>query len=183
MSFLTSLLDYLKSKQEPPSAAKSGPNALGEYVAAEVTRAELDYQNVRSRALSLVAASGGLVALVSGLLAIAAGSSKSAVPSDSEWTIGIALGFFVISTICALEINLPQQVISGDVSKLGSLVECHWDDTGWDKSVATILVQYLASLRKDNSRNAKWLKASIGLQILGISFIAVSAILILVHTN
>jgi hypothetical protein len=120
---------------------------------------------------------------VSGLLAIADGTSNSAIPKDSDWTIGVALGFFIASTVCALAINLPQTVVSGDVTKLGALVDCHWDDTGWDKSVATILVEYLVSLRKDNTRNAIWLRWSILCQILGIAFIAVSALLILVHAH
>lgn len=183
MNFASSLLNFLKRQQGSNAAETSGPNALGAYVATEVSRAEQDYQNVRSRALSLVTTSGGLVALISGLLAIAEGTSSSVIPKDSEWTIGVALSFFIVSTVCALAINLPQTVVSGDVTKLGALVDCHWDDTGWDKSVATILVEYLVSLRKDNTRNATWLRWSILFQILGIAFIAVSAFLILIHTN
>lgn len=67
------------------------PNDLGAHVASEVSRSEQDYQNVRGRSLSLVGVSGGLVALVSGLLAIAAGSTKPVLPLSSRWTLGVAL--------------------------------------------------------------------------------------------
>lgn len=161
----------------------SGPNDLGAYVASEVDRAEQDYQNVRNRALNLVATSGGLVTLVSGLLAIAVGTDKSIVPLDSRWTIAVALGSFIASTVFALIINFPQSVTSSDQTKLGALVEGHWDDDGWSKRVAEILVEYLKSLRVDNGRTANWLTASISSQIAGITFIAVSAFLILIHAS
>lgn len=161
----------------------AGPNELGAYIAAEVTRTEQDYQNVRSRALNLVATSGGLVALVTGLLAIAAKTITSAIPTDSRWTIAIAMGSFIASTICALVVNYPQRVVSGDLTKLGALVECHWEDSGWDKSVAQILVTYLISLRKDNNHSAKWLKASITLQIAGIAGLGIATFMIIQHAS
>jgi hypothetical protein len=170
-------------KEKSKVAPASSPNDLGVYIASEVARAEQDYQNVRTRALSLVGTSGGLVALVSGLLAIAVGSAKAVVPTDARWTIAVALSSFILSTISALVVNFPQTVTSSDQTKLGSLVECHWDDEGWNKSVAEILVTYLGSLRKNNGRTANWLTSSVTFQILGISFIAVSAFLILLSAS
>ena len=158
-------------------------NDLGAFIATEVTRSEQDYQNVRSRALSLVGVSGGLVALVSGLLAIAAGSTKVVLPISSRWTVGAALVAFVASTICALVINKPQDVTASEVPSLRQQVKSDWNDVGWDQQVASFLVDYLGSLRKDNEHTAKWLIVSIACQILGISLTAVTAVLILVHVN
>jgi hypothetical protein len=158
-------------------------NYLGANVAAEVSRAEQDYQNVRSRALSLVGVSGGLVALVSGLLAIAAGSAKPVLPPNSRWTIGAALLAFVLSTICALCDQSAWGSYGERCPSLRDLVNKDWDDTGWDRQVASILVDYLESLRKDNEGNANWLIASIAFQILGIALTAVMAILILTNLH
>ena len=163
--------------------SSSGTNDLGAYVASEVDRAEQDYQNVRNRALSLLATSGGLVTLVSGLLAIAVGNDKSIVPLNSRWTIAVALSSFVVSAAFALIINFPQSVTSGDYTEMENLVKNHWEDDGWNKRVAEILVKYLKSLRKDNGSTAKWLTASICFQIVGIAFIAISAFLILLHAH
>lgn len=123
------------------------------------------------------------MALVSGLLAIAAGSTKPVLPLSSRWTLGVALVVFVASAICALIINVPGNVTASDVSNLRDLVDKDWGDEGWDQQVASILVDYLESLRKNNGSNAEWLTASIALQILGIALIAVTAVLIMAHVG
>lgn len=156
---------------------------LGAYVASEAAGAERDYQNVRSRALNLVTTSGGFVALVSGLLAIAIGSSKATVPTDSRWMIAVSLASFVASTVFALLINRPQLVMGSKAEQLKTFVENDWDSDGWDRSIAKIRVEYIKSLRKDNRTTAKWLSNSIGFQIGGITFIAVSILLMLLHSK
>jgi hypothetical protein len=123
------------------------------------------------------------VALVSGLLAIAAGSTKPVLPLSSRWTLGVALVAFVASAICALIINVPGKLTASDVSDLRKLVDKDWTDEGWDQQVASILVYYLESLRKNNESNADWLIASIALQIVGIALIAVTAALIMAHVG
>jgi hypothetical protein len=159
------------------------PNDLGAHVAAEVSRSEADYQNVRNRALSLIGVSGGVVALVSGLLAIAAGTTKVTLPASAKWTAGAALVAFVLSTVCALITNNPGNVVASKVSGLRELVDSHWDDEGWDQQVASILVDYLDSLRANNASTANWLQRSIGCQMVGIALIATTAILILTNAH
>ena len=168
-----------KKQKAPPSP---GSNDLGTYIASEVAGAVQDYQIVRTRSLSLLTTSGGLLTLVSGLLAIAVGTGKVVIPLDSRWTISVALGSFVASTICALIINIPQSVTSSDETKLGALVERHWNIKNWNQKIAAINVTYLISLRRDNGRRTNWLTATIIFQILGIAFIAISAFLILLHS-
>jgi hypothetical protein len=175
-----------KMKLFKKRATKGGgvaPNEFGSYIQSEVATAEQDLQNFRSRALSIITTSGGLVALVSGLLAIAIGSKEEVVSADARWTIGIALGSFVISTAFALIINLPQKASTGDANTFGALIQDHWNDSNWDQQIAQIRVAYLLSLRKINFHDAIWLAASIALQIFGIAFIAVSAFLILAHAK
>jgi hypothetical protein len=127
--------------------------------------------------------SGGLVALVSGLLAIAAGGPKATVPAGSVWIIAAALVALVACTICALVVNVPGEVTASNVTSLRELVKNDWHDTGWDQQVASLLVDYLKSLRINNAHNARWLIASIAFQIAGIALIAVSAVLILVSVH
>jgi hypothetical protein len=161
----------------------SAPNPFGAYIASEVARAELDFQNVRSRSLSLITTSGGLLTLVAGLLAVGVGSSNAIVPTDSRWTVAVALVAFLASAVCGLLINFPQGVVSSDEKKLGAIVKDHWNDTTWDQDVATALVKYLVSLRADTRYTVKLLKASISLQISGVGFVGLTAILILIHAT
>ena len=165
------------------STNPSDSNALGSFIASEVTRAEQIFQNFRSRALNLITTSGGLVTLVSGLLAIAIGTQNSVVPIAARWTISISLASFIISAICALLINKPAKISSSDEKYLKKYVENDWDAEGWGKSVAAQLVVYLASLRNNNVRTSKLLTTSIALQISGISFIAITAFLVLLHAG
>lgn len=162
---------------------ESSTNELGAYIASEVGRAELDYQNVRTRSLSLITTSGGLLTIVSGLLAVGVGTANAIVPTDSRWTVAIALVAFLASAVCGLIINFPQRVVSSDETQLGGLVENDWSESGWDQEVAKVLVTYLTSLRDDTSHTIKWLKASISLQICGIGFVGLTAILILIHAT
>jgi hypothetical protein len=106
--------------------ADTEPNQLGLYIASEVARAEQDYQNVRSRSLNLMTVSGGLVALVTGLLTVAAGTVKSVIPSNARWTVATAMGAFILSTVCALKINWPQNVESSEETKLNELIDNSW---------------------------------------------------------
>jgi len=97
---------------------------LAAHVSAEVARAEQDYQSVRSRALNLIAVGGGLVTLVSGLLAIAAGGSKGdVVDTSTKFILGTGLAAFVVSIILALLINIPGWVTATDVADLREKVE------------------------------------------------------------
>jgi hypothetical protein len=158
-------------------------NELGTYIASEVARAELDYQNVRTRSLSLITTSGGLLTLVASLLAVGVGTANAIVPTDSRWTVAIALVAFLSSAVCGLIINLPQRVISSDETQLGGIIEQHWSESGWDEEVAKVLVTYLVSLRDDTGHTSKWLRAAITLQICGIGFVGLTAILILIHAT
>jgi hypothetical protein len=161
-------------------------NDLGQIVAAEVGRAEADYQAVRSRALNIVGLAGGLVTLVTGLLAIAVGSTKVervVLSGDARWTLGLALLGFVASTVCALVINLPGRVTAFDVPNLRMKVQDEWDASGQDQEGAAVLVDYLDSLRVNNGLNARLLMAAILCQILGIVGMATTAILIANHTT
>jgi hypothetical protein len=154
---------------------------LGDLIKAEVLRAETDFQAFRTRAISVVAVAGGLVALTTGFLSVAAGSNKDILPSDGRWPLVLALTCFVLSTVCALAINLPANVDQPNPANLRTFVDESWDDESWDQSVATVLVDYLESLRKANNTAARWLVGAIGLEMLGIAFTAVMAIYIVGH--
>jgi len=157
---------------------------LGAHVSAEVARAEQDYQSVRSRALNLIAVGGGLVTLVSGLLAIAAGGSKGdVVDTSTKVILGIGLAAFVASIIVALLINIPGWVTATDVADLREKVEKEWGAEGADQQVAAVEVEYLDSLRQNNRRTAKQLIWSIGFQCVGIAGIALAAVLVLANMS
>lgn len=156
-------------------------NDLGALIQAEVARAESDYGGVRSKALGILGVAGGLVSLVTGFLAIAAGSEKDILPDHGDVVVAIAVGFFVLTTVIALIINFPAEVWATKASELRDLVDDHWDDDGWDQSVADFYVDYLDSLRVANRTGAQLLAAALVCEIIGIAATAALAILVVTH--
>jgi hypothetical protein len=157
------------------------PNELGTLIAAEVTRAEADFQGGRTKALTIVGISGGLVTLTTGFLGVAAGGNKDFLKSGDRWALVFAFAAFVAAAILALVTNLPSAVTLAKARELKPLVTDHWDADGWDQRVAELYVEYLISLRAVNSRTATLLTAAIGAEIAGIFFTAVMAFLALSH--
>lgn len=156
-------------------------NDLGDFIRTEVGRAEADFVSFRSKALSVVVLSGGIVALVTGFLSVAAGSAQDILPSGARWLVVAAMLAFVFSTACALIMNLPSDVTASDEGELGPLVEDHWADDSWDRQVALLQVDYLISLRAANASSARWLVAAISLEIAGIALTACMALVIVVQ--
>ncbi len=160
------------------------PGELSQVIAGEVARAEADYKAVRERSLSIVGVAGGLVTLVTGLLAIAAGTRSGqhlGLPPDAYSSLICALVAFVLAAICALLINLPATVTVFDVNDLKEKVDKEYDAEGVDRQASSLLVDYLGSLRTSNNRTAWLLTASIFFEILGIGGTAVAAILIVTN--
>jgi hypothetical protein len=156
-------------------------NDLGAFIAAEVARAEIDFQNFRARALNVVGVAGGLVTLVGGFLAIAAGGRKDFLPTSGRWSVLIAVLAYVLSTAAALIVNRPVDAEEAKPADLLRYAQEEWSDEGWDQKVAEVSARYLASLRMLNRTAAKWLTAAIGLEIIGIAATALTALLVVQH--
>jgi hypothetical protein len=154
---------------------------LGSFIAAEVGRAEDDFQTNRARALSIVGATGGIVGLVSGLLAIAAGSHKDILPKGGFVVLAIALLAFVAAAIFALCVNLTATVTAADMKAVKGFVQSDWEADNWDVQIADLYVDYVESLRSANRRSANFINASIGCEIAGIVCISVMTFIIVWH--
>lgn len=98
-------------------------NDLGDFVRAEVTRAEADLAAFRSGALNVVAIAGGLVALVTGFLSVAAGGATDILPTGARWLVSAAMLAFIGAAACALKLNLPADITAADDDALTDLVE------------------------------------------------------------
>lgn len=155
---------------------------LGRVIEDEVKRAEADLEAFRSRALTLIGLSGGLVALTSGLTAIAAGARTDVLPDHGPGLLALALAGYVAAAICALMANLPRDVTPADADALEDLVS-QWDEDGWDRSVAAMLSKYLVSLRSINDEVAKWLTRAIKLTIVGMAATAFLGLAVVRHVT
>lgn len=155
-------------------------NDLGDFIAAEVARAEETMAAARNRGQSVLTASGALVTLLAGVIALAAGKDAHLNLSAplALATIASLIGF-VAATVLVLLMYLPSQVVAIDVQDASEQVEDHWDDEGWDRQVAAFQVHYLGSLRGANDHLLGLLYAAIIGEVVGIACVAVLVVTLL----
>jgi hypothetical protein len=156
------------------------PNDLGAFVASEVARAEASLQDVRSRTLSFVSVTAGLVTLLGGAIAIAGGAHPHlSVPTAAHVCLAIALSAYVLATITALWASaMPLRVFSADPHDLSRLISDSWDAEGWDQQVAVASAEYLSDLRGAHRTLAKFMVVAAALEIVGIAFTGAVALII-----
>jgi len=156
-------------------------NDLGDLIKAEVDRAETSMKAARDRGQAVLTASGALVTLLVGVLALALGKDANLELSCLLVVATItALVAFVGATVLVLFMYMPSQVLAVDDVKVAGFAKADWEDEGWDRQVAIVLATYLVSLRAANKSLLKLLKGAVIAEVIGIAsaaFMAVSLLL------
>ena len=161
------------------SKVPAGPNALGALVSAEVTREETRRTDFRSRSVTLLGISSGIVTITTGLVANAAISPGLKFSFTSAVLSVAALVALVASACFTLLVNTStHDYIVEDVTDLAVDVNCKWDDPGWDQEIARLQVDYLSRLRNSNEKKKWLLNMSVFSQILGVAIIAATAVIV-----
>jgi hypothetical protein len=152
-------------------------------ITAELTRAESDLTGFRSRALTVVTTSAGVVTLLTGLVTFAASkaSEDAGVDDASVVLIAIALAGFVLAGVLALAANRARVIRRPRAASLQDAVTSEgWYDneseTEHERAVASVLVTYLISVRTAADATARTLNRAIACQIFGLVFAAGSAV-------
>ena len=148
-------------------------NVLGAFIDAEVSRAETDFKSFRERAVSVVSVAATLATVLTGLLALAADKDEKLLPDNGAGWLGLAMAFLVLSAVLGLMVHVPARVRAADVTELQSFVGEHWDDEGWDRSVAELQVKYLEDLRKANKSASHLFTAALAAQLLAVVSLAI----------
>lgn len=148
---------------------------------AEAKRAEDDLTTFRSRALTVLSTSSGMVTLLSAALAFAA--SKRAddigIPGWAVATLAASMLGFVIAAVLALLVNAPATIDQPDLAQLAS--KAKWSD-GYDQSehervAAGATAKYVASVRTARDAAGRWLLIAIGFQIAALAAAGLSAVI------
>lgn len=149
---------------------------LGKLIEEEVGRAEADMVSMRSRGQTVLTASGALVTLLTGLLAVAIGRNPSLqLTSESKLVAIFALSAFVAATLFVLLLYFPTSANAADEDNLARLAKDQWNQEGFDQDVARFLVVYLRSLREVTTKLSRLLKLAIAFEVLGVGLTAVLA--------
>lgn len=150
-------------------------NILGAFILSEVASAEKDFANFRDRTISTISVSGGLVTVLVGLLALAAGDRKEFLPADGKPWLAWSMGFLIFSAILGIVAQFPVEFPAASVSALEGFVEKNWDEDGWDRSIARQQIDYLKELRRANKEAAQNFRAALTSQLIAIILLAVLA--------
>ena len=155
-------------------------NDLGDFISTEVSGAEATMAAAQTRGQSVLTASGALVTLLAGVLALAAGKDTHVDLSLALVLATIAsLAGFVVATVLVLLMHLPSQVVAISVNEARTLVGEHWADEGWDQRVAEFRTEYFGSLRVANERLLGLLYKAVIAEVVGIAGVAVLGVTIL----
>jgi hypothetical protein len=155
----------------------------------EAERAETDLSDFRSRAVTVLTTSSGIVTLMTGLVTFAATRSNSAsgsVPRDVIATIGLSILLFIVASGFALMANSPGPVLSPSKGNLLELCEAErWGDpstaAAQECEVAEVTVDYLVTVRALAERTSERLQRAIAFQIGGVTIAGLAAVLMLSH--
>lgn len=123
----------------------------------------------RSRSLTIVTTSGGLVTLLAGLIAVASGGSKTWVfPTSARGPLAVALSCFVLAAVLALLVHLPRNVKRATTEGLKALLTAADPDAEALDAIAEVHFKTLKSLRRLNGQLAWFLLLAIALETVAI---------------
>jgi hypothetical protein len=150
----------------------------------EVSRAEQDLSAFRSRALTVVTTSSGIVTLLTGIITFGASKveEEKGIPDAAIVIIAIALALFVAAAVFALLANSPADIDRPSGPELARITTSagwveHKDEDGeQEREVAEVLVTYLTSLRQAGDTAACKLTTAIWLQIIGLGVAAAAGV-------
>ena len=148
---------------------------------ADLIKAELDEEQAtvgdfRSRSLTIVTTSGSLVTLLSGLIAVAAGGSKTwTLPSGAHAPLAIALVFFVGAALLALWIHFPRDVQRATPEALEALLSADDSNDVAIEAIAGLRLTTLKSIRSLNRERAWFLLLAIAAEIVAIAATGLTA--------
>jgi NADH:ubiquinone oxidoreductase subunit K len=132
----------------------------------------------RQRAVGVVTTSGALVTLLTGLVAIAVGSSSHRPLSGvSDVFLILAIVAFLVAAGLALYVNVPKDVSRADIASLRELTEDKWDDSPFEASldVANLRIDELESMRGVNKTHERVLAWAIGAEIVAVFLLGLVA--------
>ena len=164
-----------------------------DLIAIEAKRAEDDLASMRTRVLSIITTTTGIVTLLAVVTTFAASKDEvdRGVPTRVVVLLGIALGLFVVAAVLALAINFPQYIDRPKGDDLKAMTErAKWyevdaqgqpDTPDQERVVAAVQTAYLVSVRALVGRSAWELLGSIVALVLGLGF-AVVAVLVLLNS-
>ncbi len=158
--------------------------AYRELIDKEAERAEADLTAFRSRALSVITTSSGLVTLLTGLITFAASKAEDDKGVADGVIALLALSFagFFVAALLGLWTNMSKDVDRPAGTELDALVdEERWEryaglSSSEERQVAKVTATYVKSVRSIADTAGCRLNLAIGFQVGGLLFAAIAGV-------
>jgi hypothetical protein len=150
------------------------------FIEAELVDERAAQSELRQRSLTVVSTSGGLVTLLAGLIAIAAGGDTDFLPKSGRGPLAVAMVSYVVAAVVALCANVPRKLKAAKVGDLAARVE---EDKFWIteaddsslRAIADLRVRALTVLRRSNGQLAWVVTAAILAEVVAIGATGLTA--------
>lgn len=151
------------------------------YIIGESERVENDLTSFRSRSLTVLTTSSGVIALITATIAFAASESetKAGISDQAIVSFGLSVAAFIVATILALLINRSAKVKRPSGDSLIALTGEAWiKDAGeHERHVAEATARFVQSMHTAIDKAAKLLNWAIVFQIAGLILAGIAGML------
>jgi hypothetical protein len=143
--------------------------------------------SLEQRALAVLGASGALVTLAFGFVALIQPAAGHANSKIDPHLLAAGLLMFVLASLCALIVGMPGNYAEANVDDLSKLtteaIWAHTDPALGARRIAELQVTLIEAARKENRRKSRWLVAAISLVIAAVTVLGISAYLAFVGST
>ena len=160
-----------------------------ELIEAEAGRSEGDLAAFRSRAISIVTTSSGIITLLTGIVTFAASKAEEEKGVPDRVIALLAFSFLALLVACviALWVNMADDVFRPDADNLVELASydewAEYDPTEQERQIAEATAKYLVDLQIISNAAARKLNGAASLQILGLALAAVAGVVAALSIN
>ena len=163
------------------------------FIEQQAKRAEDDLAAFRSRSLTVISTSAGVVALITGLTAFSATKAKNegGLPIAGVVFVGLALVCFLIASTLALLAQQSGKVETPDNDDMIELADRdRWygtndagtpDTPDQERVTAKMTAKYAVSVHNVAQQAADYMDSAITSQIVALLFSSIAAVIFLVH--
>lgn len=172
---------------DTPNAAASIDAIRGgshrQLVDAQLSEERTNKNGLEQRALGVITTSGILATLVFGVAAFATQGRQLKLTLPDQLFLAFALGTFVLAALAALVAIAPRHYEEAGLARLQWRVDKEqWflpDPAEGYRLDAQVEVDVLEASRKANGSKARWLFASVALDVMAIAFVATAVTLVI----
>ncbi|GAA1794389.1 hypothetical protein GCM10009682_15210 [Luedemannella flava] len=166
----------------------TGEEVYSAFIDGELKTERERRATLEARGVSVVAQSGGLVTLLTGIGALAKGAGVGALPTVAFGAVIVALVFFLGAAVFGILVNIPHLYPPHPVADAATMTEMRTSKRDHTDAEARSVIAHLHigtvdKLRKGNDLKVQWISAAQFAQVLAVVALSVAVWVIITHPS